>query len=145
MMLSSTQNKYLLIIILSFFIQACGQTDKPADSAISARQLAHLQKTKENNLLIDVRTEGEFNGELGHIENAILRPLQQIDQWKDEYKWDDYDKVIMICRSGNRSGVATNTLKTEGYGNIYNMIGGMRAWNKEGLPVVEAPEKKTSE
>jgi rhodanese-related sulfurtransferase len=141
-MLSSTHNKYLFIIILSFFLQACGQVDQPADSTISPDQLVQLLETEETTLLIDVRTDGEFNGELGHIDNAILHPLQQIDLWKNEYEWDDYDKVIMVCRSGNRSGVATSVLKSEGYKNIYNLVGGMRSWNKEGLPVVKARENK---
>jgi rhodanese-related sulfurtransferase len=61
-----------------------------------------------------------------------------MDEWKSEFQWNDYDKVIMICRSGNRSGVATRTLQAEGVKNVYNLQGGMRAWNKAGFPVVKS-------
>jgi len=141
-MLSRVHSKYLYILILGLFFQNCTQADERNNALISPGQLMQLLETDQNILLVDVRTEGEFTGKLGHINNSILRPIQQIDEWKSEFDWKDYDKVIMICRSGNRSGVATNTLKSEGVKNVYNLQGGMRAWNKEGLPVVKASEQE---
>ena len=130
-------SRYLYILMLSVFLQTCTQADERNAGVILPNQLVQLLETDQNILLVDVRTEGEFNGKLGHINNAILRPLQQIDEWKSEFDWKDYDKIIMICRSGNRSGVATSTLQSEGIENIYNLQGGMRAWNKENFPVVK--------
>jgi rhodanese-related sulfurtransferase len=137
-MLPRFQNKYLYILLLGVFFQTCTQADDRNDALILPDQLVQLMETDQNILLLDVRTGGEFNGELGHINNSILKPLQQMDEWKSEFQWNDYDKVIMICRSGNRSGVATRTLQAEGVKNVYNLQGGMRAWNKAGFPVVKS-------
>ncbi len=88
-------------------------------------------------VVIDVRTPGEFTGELGHIPGAILRPLQQIDQWTDEAKQlrEQGKKIILVCRSGNRSGMAARRLAEVGLDSLFNVQGGMRAWNASGLPV----------
>jgi rhodanese-related sulfurtransferase len=139
-MLSKVQSRYLYILLISVFFQTCTVAGEGNDALILPDQLVQLLATDQNILLVDVRTDGEFNGKLGHINNAILRPLQQIDEWKSEFQWNDYDKVIMICRSGNRSGVSTSTLQAEGVENVYNLQGGMRAWNKAGFPVVKAAE-----
>ncbi len=90
-----------------------------------------------NVVVIDVRTPGEFTGELGHIPGAILRPVQTIDQWASEAKQlrEQNKKIILVCRSGNRSGMAARTLAKMGLDSLFNVQGGMRAWNAAGLPV----------
>ena len=94
-------------------------------------------KNDSNVVVIDVRTPGEFTGELGHIPGAILRPVQTIDQWANEAKKlrEQNKKIVLVCRSGNRSGVAARTLAEMGLDSLFNVQGGMRAWNAAGLPV----------
>jgi rhodanese-related sulfurtransferase len=105
---------------------------------ISSLELQELINSSQQLLLVDVRTEAEYGGQLGHLHGAVLRPIQNIGEWKDEFEWEEYDKVIMICRSGNRSGTATNILRSEGFTNVYNLVGGMKNWNKQKLPVVKS-------
>ncbi len=94
-------------------------------------------KNDSNVVVIDVRTPGEFTGELGHIPGAILRPVQTIDQWANEAKKlrEQNKKIVLVCRSGNRSGMAARTLAEMGLDSLFNVQGGMRAWNAAGLPV----------
>ena len=131
-----------LLIFISVFLlslQACAQFSDNT-SLVSPSEVYRMLEAGENILVVDVRTEGEYTGELGHIETAILRPLQEIDHWKDELNQADYDKIIMVCRSGNRSGVASQVFINDGFQNVYNMSGGMREWNKLGLPVVKGQD-----
>lgn len=72
-------------------------------------------------VILDVRTPGEFKS--GHISGSKNFPLDQIRQKTAEIKkWNK--PVITVCRSGARSGIARNILKTAGV-EVYN--GG--SWN----------------
>lgn len=66
---------------------------------------------KQNNVIIDVRTPGEF--QLGHVEGSLNLPLQEIVERMDEVK--SYSQPIWLCcASGNRSGQAAAFLKSHG-------------------------------
>lgn len=61
--------------------------------------------------IVDVRTHGEFIG--GHVAGSINIPLQEIPQRLDEIK-KLQQPITLCCASGNRSGQATNFLKSFG-------------------------------
>jgi len=80
-------------------------------------------------LLLDVRTESEYTGSLGHIDSTMLIPVQDLTDRISELKpYQDHD-IIVICRSGNRSRQGTKILRQAGF-KAYNMAGGMLAWNE---------------
>ena len=82
--------------------------------------------------LVDVRRLEEFDGELGHIKGAILKTLgPDLDQYLDEIKKDQ--DILFICRSGARSATATNLALSKGFKNVFNLEGGMLAWNDKEL------------
>lgn len=83
--------------------------------------------------LVDVREPHEWNGELGHIEGAELVPLATLEQAAKA--WEPRAEVVMVCRSGGRSGRATAQLAAMGFSDVFNMVGGMLAWNDAKLPV----------
>tara|TARA_B100000965_G_scaffold397373_1_gene413828 strand:+ start:1252 stop:1569 length:318 start_codon:yes stop_codon:yes gene_type:complete len=72
-------------------------------------------------LIIDVRTPGEYRS--GYIENAINIEWQDIKTISSNISKDN--KIYLYCRSGNRSGKATEILKNIGYKNVIN-IGGLK-------------------
>lgn len=83
--------------------------------------------------MLDVREETEFTGELGHIENSILIPLNKLSE-----KYEELDKsksIICICRAGVRSTTAAAILIGFGFENVYNLKDGMLDWNDKGCPV----------
>ena len=104
---------------------------------IDVKEAYQKIQNDSNVVVIDVRTPGEYNGGLGHIPGAILRPVQQINQWATEAKQlrEQGKKIVLVCRSGNRSGMAARTLAEMGLDSLFNVQGGMRAWNATGLPV----------
>ena len=90
-------------------------------------------------VLLDVRTPSEFAS--GHIENALLIPVQELEQRIGELEPHRNKTIIAYCRSGNRSGVAAGILGNHGYTAV-NMEGGILQWKKENLPLVTAEEPK---
>lgn len=83
--------------------------------------------------LIDVREPGEFNADLGHIPGAELVPLATV--LDAAARWDRGAEVVVICRSGGRSGRAAQGLVGMGFSRVMNMVGGMMAFSAAGLPV----------
>ena len=79
-------------------------------------------------VVIDVREPDEFAE--GRIPGATLIPLGQLADRTDEVPTDV--PVVMVCRSGNRSGQAVQLLQKAGFTNIHNMTGGMNAWTQAG-------------
>ena len=95
-------------------------------------QEAVLLFNHEDALVLDVREQSEWAD--GHIGKAKHIPLGQLktrltelDKYKDK-------PIVVVCRSGNRSGSACGTMKKAGFEKMYNLAGGMMAWEQAGLP-----------
>jgi rhodanese-related sulfurtransferase len=95
--------------------------------------------------IIDVREPAEYTGELGHIDGSVLLPLGQLDArlaagaTLAELVPGHADRpLLMVCRSGGRSGKACERLTQAGIPGATNLQGGMLAWNDAGLPIVGA-------
>lgn len=104
-------------------------TENPIQN-MSPREVKALIGTK-GVTIIDVREAAEYKE--GHIAQAKLMPLGTVTNHVAELT--KYDKVIVVCRSGNRSGMACRTLRSNGVKNLINMSGGMMAWAQAGLPI----------
>jgi rhodanese-related sulfurtransferase len=81
---------------------------------------------------IDVRETPEFTDALGHAAGAELVPLATLEA--AARAWDRAAEVVVICRSGGRSGKGAALLVTLGFSRVVNMVGGMLAWNDARLP-----------
>ena len=90
--------------------------------------LAHLSAFR----CVDVREPDEYVGPLGHVEGAELVPLGTV--MGAAPNWDRQQSLLLICRSGGRSGRAAAALAGLGFARVYNMTGGMLAWDAAGLP-----------
>ena len=100
-----------------------------AVDAIQATQLSN----RENAVFLDIRDDGEYRG--GHIPEAIHIPIRQLPDRIGELNKHKDCPVIAYCRSGNRSNGAGSVLKKHGFENVYNLSGGIAAWQKASLPV----------
>jgi len=80
--------------------------------------------------VLDVRQPEEFAA--GHVERAVLVPLGELPARLGEVPADR--QVVVVCRSGNRSGQATDYLVRAGV-DAWNMEGGMLAWAAADLPI----------
>lgn len=81
-------------------------------------------------LLLDVREHDEWRA--GHAPQAVHIPLGELAQRFKELPRGQ--RIVAVCRSGGRSARATESLRGAGL-NVDNVGGGMKAWEKEGLPL----------
>lgn len=86
-------------------------------------------------LLVDVREDEEYTGELGHIAGSRQIPLKTLSKRADELTAWRQAQVIAVCRAGVRSTTAAAILTSLGFEQVANLRGGMLAWNDHGLPV----------
>jgi len=82
-----------------------------------------------NPLILDVRTLSEYRS--GHLKNAILIPVQELDDRIQELESSKDDAIFVYCRSGNRSTVASKLLIDSGFKRVYNLRDGMNGWIRE--------------
>ena len=87
--------------------------------------------------VFDVREPEEFEGPLGHLACAELLPMGHFMERAEELA----DRpLLLVCRSGNRSGQLCGALVARGIHDVTNLVGGMIAWRQAGLPVVGGDE-----
>lgn len=131
------KTKLTLFILLSFFssfIAAQGLVD------LTNEQLVEMQ-TNKNALVIDIRTKKEWNA-TGTIPGSHKLQFFSSEGKFDTEKWlADLNKlksspgqpVILVCRSGGRSGMLGNMLtKQQEMNNIHHLSNGFKTWEKAG-------------
>lgn len=140
---------FAVFIIWSFAFQNCAicnlgnpnytntipSNDSPVD--VSANEAFNLVLNSTPNvdlLILDVRTQSEFDA--GHLEHAILLPYDEIGSRFAELLEYSNISILVYCRTGNRSGIASDELITHGFTSVYNMLGGISTWIAAEYPVV---------
>ena len=111
------------------------KTKNPNIPTVYDISVADVNHNKAHVRLIDVRRPDEWVGELGHIREAELMTLDTLP-----LKINDLNKnevIVFVCRSGGRSAQATAFAQQNGFQNVYNMAGGMLAWNEANFETVE--------
>ena len=113
-----------------------GQTGIFEDVSVAeAYSLIQENMTNSNFVILDVRTGEEFDS--GHIERALNIDFYASD-YGDQLDMLDKDKVYLVyCRSSNRSGQAMDNMEDLGFTEVYNMSGGISAWDDAGYAIVQ--------
>jgi rhodanese-related sulfurtransferase len=93
----------------------------------------------KNALTLDVRDYDEYK--LGHILNSTQIPLGKLNERIGELEKYKEQPVVVVCRSGNRSGAACAALGKHGF-TAYCLVGGVIAWQKANLPLEKTTGKK---
>ncbi|MBP2000142.1 rhodanese-related sulfurtransferase [Paenibacillus shirakamiensis] len=96
--------------------------------SITPEEVADRLNQGQSVVMLDVREADELSE--GHIEGAQHIPLGQLVERYKELK--AAEEIIVMCRSGNRSGVACELLTEKGF-KVLNMSGGLSAWTDESL------------
>jgi NADPH-dependent 2,4-dienoyl-CoA reductase/sulfur reductase-like enzyme/rhodanese-related sulfurtransferase/TusA-related sulfurtransferase len=110
--------------------------EAPPLSEINANELYDRMGTEDSPaLVVDVRTPSEYH-ETGYIKDSKLIPLGEL--MRDLGKLEEYkDKeVVVLCAVGGRSFMAAQLLVREGFRDVRNLVGGIKAWIRLGFPVV---------
>lgn len=124
-MIKAILRSFLFLVLFACMDQGISQSVK----TVSTSEFATLLN-KENIQLVDVRTEGEYQS--GHLENAVMIDFKSSDFETNTSQLDKSKPVLLYCASGIRSAKAAQKLLSLGFGEVYDMKGGMRAWVEEG-------------
>ncbi|MGL5085900.1 MAG: rhodanese-like domain-containing protein [Clostridium sp.] len=95
---------------------------------ISSDEAKEVINNEDDIIILDVRTLEEYNS--GHIENSILIPVDELEALDSSKLVDKNQKILVYCRSGNRSKSASKILVDLGYTNIFD-FGGINRWSGE--------------
>ncbi|MRI58529.1 MAG: rhodanese-like domain-containing protein [Epsilonproteobacteria bacterium] len=99
---------------------------------VDAKTFAKLLKQKDV-VVLDVRTPQEYMQ--GHIKGANLIPVQVFQYLRLGGKGIRDKKVLVYCRSGNRSVSASKWLESWGVKSVYNLKRGILEWKALGYPL----------
>jgi sulfur dioxygenase len=86
--------------------------------------------TQEDVILIDIREPSEYEESFIPSAHLIPRGVLEFKIMELEKNINPQNKIILYCRSGNRSALAAASLKKMGFKNVMSMIGGYQAWKK---------------
>jgi rhodanese-related sulfurtransferase len=103
-------------------------------SKITQSQLSELIQNDDDFLLIDVRTEGEYND--GHLPGAIVIPYNEFETRYEEILEFKDKKVILYCHVGGMGDHAGRVLIKNGFTNVENLEGGIARWRNTGGRII---------
>ena len=101
------------------------------------------KQANEDLLLLDIREECEYAA--CHVQNSMLIPRGILETACEEEYEDSVPElinsrrreIVVICRSGNRSIMAAQTMQWMGFQNVSSMKTGLRGWNDYELPLID--------
>jgi len=97
---------------------------------LTASELAEMLLRKD---FFFVNTHVPYEGEIESTDAFI--PFDQVEQEIGVFPADKSAKIVVYCRSGRMSAIAAETLARLGYTNVWDLDGGMIAWEEAGLPL----------
>ncbi len=118
----------LVVTILALGCSSDGEESEAGVNTINAEEAMELMASGDGFILVDVRTQAEYDE--GHIEGAVLLPLDQLETLSEEQLTDKEATLFVYCRSGSRSAQASQLLVDLGYQNVYD-FGGIVDWPGE--------------
>ncbi len=112
------------MVIMSYI-----RTGGPSVTPVEATLLIN----RENAAVLDVREQNEFAA--GHIAHAKLIPVGQLEKRLGELESLKEQTLIVNCHAGNRSATACQLLRKNGFQKVFNLAGGIAAWEQANLPI----------
>lgn len=100
-----------------------------SEALVSADEVKKNMKN-EKYLLIDIRTKTWFD--YGHIKGAVnVDPVNLLSHFQSQITPANYDKIIIVCYSGQSAAYYSSLLRFAGYNNVYSMTWGMSSWRED--------------
>ena len=140
---------YIISVILCIFLTACGNDssigiiggadgptsiivadkgEKAMYEQITPQEAKRIMDSGEEHIILDTREQDEYDE--GHIPGAMLLPYTEIENKAEEMLPDKNAQILVYCRSGRRSKIASVSLAKLGYTNVKE-FGGIIDWEGE--------------
>lgn len=129
-----------LLVASALLLSACqaavpaegqGQEVEVSGGSYTEVSVSEFQSMLKNKDFTFVNVHIPYEGDIPKTDLSI--PYDEIDQHLDQLPADKNAKIVLYCRSDRMSTIASETLVGLGYTNIYNLDGGMVAWERAGL------------
>jgi len=102
---------------------------------ISVAELKKRLDAGEELVILDIREPHELR--ISKLNNTFHIPLADLADRLEELKDIKEKEIVIYCRSGRRSGIATTFMQEEGFRSVFNLKGGINAWSDEIDPSVQ--------
>ena len=129
-------------IVLSMLLAVAGLVLADEPGTIGPDALAARLKAQDVTV-IDVRTPAEYGA--GHVPGAINIPHDKIQEHLDDLTAVKSRDLVLYCRSGRRTQLAIETLKTNGFQHLFHLEGDLPGWQAGGRAVEETPSGPPTE
>ena len=96
--------------------------------------VAELSTMLESKDFLFVNTHIPYEGEIAGTDTFV--PYNELEQYADQLPADKDARIVLYCRSGRMSEIAATALVEQGYTQVYQVDGGMIAWEEAGLPLI---------
>jgi rhodanese-related sulfurtransferase/TusA-related sulfurtransferase len=115
--------------VLKHYLRKAGSNEEKAETkypnVVSNDDVIKKLEANEDVVVLDVREPAEYA--FGHIPNAVSIPFGELENRVAEL--DKTKTILVVCRTGNRSDMASQTLSNNGFENVWNVVPGMTEWN----------------
>lgn len=125
----------LFLLLISLGCNSKPPLNEQEKSAIHLVKPIEFNEKSVNQVIIDIRTPQEFSQ--GHIKGAVN--INYFDStFMDQIgKYDKSKPIFLYCRSGNRTSSASARVAKLGFGEIYDLQGGIMNWSRENLQTIK--------
>ena len=133
--------KRLGTVFLFLFLFFCSAyAEEAAPSLLTAQEVRGLLTQEPDSILpLDVRTSTEYSG--GHLQNAENIDFLAKDFQEKISHLDRNKAFLLYCRTGRRSEAAARMLRKAGFNKVFDLKGGIRAWEEAGFPLEKAGDE----
>ncbi|MGD1906063.1 MAG: rhodanese-like domain-containing protein [Leptolyngbyaceae cyanobacterium] len=131
--LSTVLRQTLVLGILLMLLGILAYQAVPRSPEIAPETLLSQLDNQEAPLILDVRSEAEYNK--GHIPGAIHISHRDLPDRLEELAAFKAQPVILYCEAGVRAGIAETTLVDAGFQQVIHLAGDMQEWRRREFPV----------
>lgn len=141
------RRSWVILLLGLTILSACGNSGSQVNPAeITGKKISiqggqytnisvtELQTMLKNKDFTFINVHIPFEGDIPDTDLSI--PYNEIDRNLDKLPADKNAKIVLYCRSDRMSTIASETLVSLGYTNIWNLEGGMVAWEGADLPIL---------
>ena len=126
------RSMFVLMVGLLLLLSACqGAGSAKGFTDITVAELSTMLEAKD---FLFVNTHIPYEGEIASTDAFI--PYNELELYADQLPADKDARIVLYCRSGRMSEIAATALVEQGYTQVFEVDGGMIAWEEAGLPLI---------